>query len=92
MAAKSLFTTDGAPPPSADALGPLEAAAAAGTARGEGRLVGVVDCLTAVLYNGLARYEEAFAVAREACEHDDLGFASWSLLELTEAAVHRGEK
>jgi DNA-binding CsgD family transcriptional regulator len=76
----------------ADALGLLEAAAAAGTARGEGRLLGVVDNLTAVLYNGLARYEEAFAAAREACEHDDLGFAWWSLLELTEAAVHTGER
>ena len=75
----------------ADALGLLEAAAAAGTARGEGRLVGVVDNLTAVLYNGLARYEEAFAAAGEACEHDDLGFAWWSLLELTEAAVHTGQ-
>jgi DNA-binding CsgD family transcriptional regulator len=76
----------------ADALGLLEAAAAAGTARGEGRLVGVVDYLTAVLYNGLARYEEAFAVAREASEHGDLGFAWWSLLELTEAAVHTGQR
>ena len=76
----------------ADALGLLEAAAAVGTARGEGRLVGVVDYLTAVLYNGLARYEEAFAVAREASEHGDLGFHWWSLLELTEAAVHTGQR
>jgi DNA-binding CsgD family transcriptional regulator len=76
----------------AEALGMLKAAATAGTARGEGRLVGVVYNLTAVLYNGLARYQEAFAVAREACEHDDLGFGRWSLLELTEAAVHTGER
>ena len=75
----------------ADALGVLEAAAAAGTARGEGRLVGAVACLTAVLYNGLARYEEAFAAAREGAAYEDLGFRGWILLELTEAAVHTGE-
>ena len=50
----------------ADAVGLIEAAAADGTARGEGRVLGVTGYLTAVLYNGLGRYEEAFAAAREA--------------------------
>lgn len=76
----------------ADALCALEAAAAAGNARGEGRLLGATAYLTAVLYNGLARYDEACSAAREGVEYDDLGFAWWSLLELTEAAVHAGER
>jgi DNA-binding CsgD family transcriptional regulator len=70
----------------------LEAAAAAGAARGEGRLLGAVAYATSELYNSLARYEEAFAAASEACEHEDLGFAWWGLLELIEAAVHTGER
>jgi DNA-binding CsgD family transcriptional regulator len=75
----------------ADALGVLEAAAAAGVARGEGRLLGAAAYLTAVLYNGLARYDEACTAAQAGTKYEDLGFAWWSLLELTEAAVHTGE-
>ena len=54
-------------------------------ARGEGRAVGLADHATAVLHNGLGRYDEALAAARRACEHDDLGFYGWSLAELVEA-------
>ncbi len=75
----------------ADAVSLFEAAAADATARGEGRALGVVGYLSAVLYNGLGRYDEAFAAAREACEHEDLGFHGWCLLELTEAAARTGE-
>ena len=76
----------------ADAAGLIEAAAADGSARGEGRVLGATGCLTAILYNGLGRYEEAFTAAREACEHDDLGFYSWCLIELIEAATRTGEQ
>src|SRR6185437_16247076 len=76
----------------ADAFGLIEAAAAEGTARGEGRLLGLAGYATAVLYNGLCRYEEAFAAASQACEHEDLGFYGWCLIELIEAAVHTGER
>jgi DNA-binding CsgD family transcriptional regulator len=76
----------------ADAAGLLEAAAADGNARGEGRVLGAAGCLTAILYNGLGRYEEAFAAAREACEHEDRGFYSWCLIELIEAAARTGEQ
>ena len=41
----------------------------------------------AVLYNGLGRYEEAFAAARDGCEYEDLGFHGWCLFELIEAAA-----
>jgi len=84
----SLATLRGIP---ADVLPILEAAAARGTARGEGRALGMNGWATAVLNNGLGRYEEAFAAAREACEYDDLGLHGWRLSELIEAAVRCGE-
>ena len=76
----------------AEAVGLIEAAAADATARGEGRVLGVTGFLSAVLYNGLGRYEEAFAAAREGCEYEDLGFHGWCLFELIEAATRTGEK
>jgi len=76
----------------ADAAGLIEAAVADGTARGEGRVLGAIGCLTAILYNGLGRYEEAFAAAREACEHEDRGIYGWCLIELVEAAARTGEQ
>jgi DNA-binding CsgD family transcriptional regulator len=57
------------------------------TARGEGRALGLAGYATAVLYNGLARYDAALAGARQACEYDDLGFFGWSLIELVESGV-----
>ncbi|HXE60463.1 MAG TPA: AAA family ATPase [Gemmatimonadaceae bacterium] len=60
------------------------------TARGEGRALGLAGYATAVLYNGLGRYESALAGARQACDYDDLGFFGWSLIELVEAAVRSG--
>ncbi|MGE2731813.1 AAA family ATPase [Mycolicibacterium vaccae] len=75
----------------ADATPLIEGAAADGAARGEGRLVGLTGYAAAVLYNGLGRYREAFTAARDACAYEDLGFYSWALHELVEAAVHIGE-
>jgi DNA-binding CsgD family transcriptional regulator len=56
-------------------------------ARGEGRAIGLAEYASAVLNNGLGRYEAALAAARRACEHDDLGFFAWALVELVEAAA-----
>jgi DNA-binding CsgD family transcriptional regulator len=70
----------------------IEASAAHGKARGEGRLVGLSRYTAAVLFNGLGRYEEALAAARECCEYEDLGFYSWCLFELIEAAAHAGDR
>ncbi|MCT7366672.1 helix-turn-helix transcriptional regulator [Mycolicibacterium llatzerense] len=75
-----------------EATGLIEAAAADARARGEGRVLGVTGYLSAVLYNGLGRYPEAFAAARDSCEYNDLGFHSWCLFELTEAAMRIGDK
>jgi DNA-binding CsgD family transcriptional regulator len=75
-----------------DALGLIEAAAADGLAKGEGRLVGVGNFTAAVLFNGLGRYEQALQAARSCCEYEDLGFHGWALFELVEAAVHLGDR
>jgi DNA-binding CsgD family transcriptional regulator/tetratricopeptide (TPR) repeat protein len=74
------------------AVGIIESAAADGAARGEGRLIGLAAFCGAVLYNGLGRYEEALSAARRCCEYEDLGFHSWSLYELIEAAAHVGDR
>jgi DNA-binding CsgD family transcriptional regulator len=74
----------------AQALKLIEARARDATARGEGRAIGLVEHITAVLYNGLGRYEAALAGARQACDHDDLCFFGWSLVELVEAGVRSG--
>ncbi len=55
-------------------------------------MLGATGFLRAILYNGLGRYEDAFAAAREACEYEDLGFHSWCLIELVEAATRTGEQ
>lgn len=70
----------------------IGAAAADGAARGEGRLIGLTGYASAVLYNGLARYDEAFAAVRDACDYEDLGLYGWSLAELVEAAAHSGRR
>jgi DNA-binding CsgD family transcriptional regulator/tetratricopeptide (TPR) repeat protein len=75
-----------------DAVGLIEAAAADATARGEGRLLALTKFTGAVLFNGLGRYEEALAAARQCCEYEDLGFYSWCLFELMEAAAHLGDR
>ena len=61
------------------------------TERGEGSAVGATSWLTALLHNGHGRYGEALAAARQACEHEDVIFYGWALVELIEAGV-RGEQ
>ena len=56
------------------------------TSRGEGRGV-TSGYATALLYNGLGRYDKALAAAELVCEYDDIGVLGWSLTELVEAAV-----
>ena len=61
-------------------------------ARGEGRALGLVECVGAVLYNGLGRYGAALAAAQRACEHEDLVLFGWSLVELVEAGARSGAR
>lgn len=56
--------------------------------RGDGMGLTLVRHAEAVLYNGLGRFPEALAAATEGAQHPaELAFASWSLVELVEAAV-----
>jgi len=59
-------------------------------ARGEGRGIGGFAYATAVLYNGLGRYEDALASAQRVCEYEDLGVFGFSLVELVEAGARSG--
>ena len=56
-------------------------------ARGNGSTIGTAEYATAVLYNGLGRYEMAFAAAQRACEYEDLSVFNSALVELVEAAA-----
>jgi DNA-binding CsgD family transcriptional regulator len=60
-------------------------------ARGEGLGVTATNWVTALLYNGLGRYEEAFIAAEEATRvPGEIWFARSASLELIEAAVRTG--
>ena len=60
-------------------------------ARGEGRWLTAAAWATAVLHNGRGCYHEALAAAEQGSENPaELGLASWSLVELIEAAVRSG--
>ena len=55
-------------------------------------MVALAEYATAVLYNGLGRYEKAMAAARRGCEYEDLGLFGWSLTELIEAGARAGAR
>ncbi|HEY2200637.1 MAG TPA: LuxR C-terminal-related transcriptional regulator, partial [Solirubrobacteraceae bacterium] len=60
--------------------------------RGEALALTTAQWATAVLYNGLGRYQDAFAAAAQASERAaDMGPSNWGLVELVEAAARSGE-
>ncbi len=59
--------------------------------RGEGMGLTLVEHSSAVLYNGLGRYQEACdAAERGAANPQELAFSTWSLPQLIEAATRSG--
>jgi DNA-binding CsgD family transcriptional regulator len=69
-----------------------EATIAAVTLRGEGIGITVTEWANAVLGNGLGRYHEALAAAEQGSRYpDEPGLATWSLVELIEAAARTGQ-
>jgi DNA-binding CsgD family transcriptional regulator len=75
----------------AEASALIEAAIVEGEARGEGSRLSAAEHASAVLYNGLGRYEEALDAARRRCEHaDEMTRSTWALPELIEAAARSG--
>lgn len=76
----------------AEATGLINTAVRDAATRGEGRITALVGYATAVLSNGLGRYQMACQVLCRACEYEDLGLYGWNLVELVEAAVRAGEQ
>jgi DNA-binding CsgD family transcriptional regulator len=71
--------------------GLIEATMSEVVARGEGMGVTVTHWASALLSNGLGRYEDALAAAREAAKHQQgLSAPNWGLIELIEAAARSG--
>jgi DNA-binding CsgD family transcriptional regulator len=70
----------------------IEATIAEVRPRGEGIGMAVTEWADAVLCNGLGRYDEALAAAEQGSQYrDELGLATWSLVELIEAAARTGQ-
>ncbi|WP_241472936.1 AAA family ATPase [Mycolicibacterium neoaurum] len=59
--------------------------------RGEGSEITVVHFALAVLHNGLAQYDKAFAACTTALEYHDVGMYGHVLSETVEAAARSGE-
>ncbi len=75
----------------AEAVPLIDATISAAEAEGQGIAVTYARWVTAVLYNGLGRYDEAREAARQAAEDPAGGFVStWALPELIEAAARSG--
>jgi DNA-binding CsgD family transcriptional regulator len=69
----------------------IDAAVRDFAARGEGMGVNLTGCAAAALYNGLARYDEAYVAAENALEdHYELWFWPGVPVELIEAASRSG--
>jgi DNA-binding CsgD family transcriptional regulator len=61
------------------------------SARGLGRLVDLASYASSVLYNGLGRYDAARDAARQAFDHDLVGYGPLVVPELAEAAAKMGD-
>jgi DNA-binding CsgD family transcriptional regulator len=69
----------------------IDACTSDSIARGEGNGLTLAQWATALLCNGLARYEEALAAAERAAEDPrELWFSTWAAVELIEAASRTG--
>jgi len=71
----------------AEALELIAAGRPEATARGQGMALSMIECASALLFNGLGRYEEALAAAERACAQDELSLYALALVELVEAAA-----
>jgi DNA-binding CsgD family transcriptional regulator len=68
----------------------VASAPAVGVRSDDARAVASAELASAVRYNGLGRYEAAFAAATRACEYQDLGQLDGALAELVEAGIRSG--
>jgi DNA-binding CsgD family transcriptional regulator len=76
----------------AEAAALVEAGTGDAVRRGEGKALVFFQWATAVLYNSLGRYDDAFVAAQQASDNLFINaFVSWSLIELVEAAARSGK-
>jgi DNA-binding CsgD family transcriptional regulator/tetratricopeptide (TPR) repeat protein len=75
----------------AEAAPLIQATIQEGTEGGQGVAVTYAHWVAATLYNGLGRYEEALAAARQASEHRHPYVSAWTLPELITAAARTGD-
>jgi DNA-binding CsgD family transcriptional regulator len=71
----------------ADALELIDAGRRQASASGRGMALSMVECASAVLFNGIGRYEKACDAAERACAQQELSLYGLALVELVEAAV-----
>jgi DNA-binding CsgD family transcriptional regulator len=71
----------------AEATSLIESTIDGATAGGQGIGVQFARWVSAILFNGFARYEDALAAAQEADDDFDLFLSCWALPELIEASV-----
>jgi len=69
----------------------IEATIAAGRATGQGVAIQFAQWVSAILYNGLGRYDKAMADARAAEQAPEMQVSMWALPELIEAASRTGQ-
>ena len=75
----------------AEASGLIDATVTEVIHRGEGIGLTFIQWASAVLFNGLGRYEDALAAAQQASEYpEELRFSTGALAELVEAATRSG--
>ena len=74
----------------AETVAMIEAARIEATVRGEGMGLSVSEWITAVLFNGLGRYQDAHAAAERAAADDVVANSAWAWAELIEAGVRSG--
>ena len=75
----------------AEAMELINAGLENATARSEGRVVAMAGYATAILNNGLGRYEAAMDGAKRASDDGDFGYSGAALPELVEAATRSGK-
>ena len=75
-----------------DASGLIQLEMKNALAAGQGNGMTFCQWVSAALYNGLGRYDEALAAAQRASEYrPELGLCAWARIELIEAASRTGE-
>jgi DNA-binding CsgD family transcriptional regulator len=74
----------------AEAAPLIEATLEQAAAAGQGAAVTWAHWVAAILHNGLGRYAEALAAARQAAGHKLVHLSMWALPELVEAAARTG--